>query len=73
MPPEIMVPFEDKVRSVFEAGRSVREVVEYPTIFGCRYYEYVLDPIRNGSRDIEAVLAVVRDVTDHRRPPGADA
>ena len=62
-----MVPFEAKLSIVFESGRSIREVIEYPTIDGTRCYEYVLDPIRNDAGEVTAVLALVRDVTEHRR------
>lgn len=61
MPPEIMEPFFEKVRSVFEGDSSLRELVSYPTIQGRRDYEYVLDPVKEEGR-VVAVLALVREL-----------
>ena len=44
MPEDIMGPFHVRVRSVFDGGPSIRERVTYPTIYGTRGYEYVIDP-----------------------------
>lgn len=61
MPAEIMQPFHDEVALVFAGDGSVRRRVAYPTIYGEKTYEYVLDPIvRDG--EVIAVLAVVREV-----------
>jgi PAS domain S-box-containing protein len=64
MPATIMEPFQERVRSIFNGGPSIREKVSYPTIFGTRRYEYILDPIFDNGREVTAVLALVRDITE---------
>lgn len=63
MPAPITEPFESRVASVFESKRSLRDTVSQPALFGCRRYEYLLDPILAGG-EVVAVIALIRDVTE---------
>lgn len=60
---EILEPFEAHVHQCFDRGESFLERVSYPTVYGERFYEYSLDPVRDPDDQIVAVLAVVRDIT----------
>ncbi len=64
MPAEIMEPFHERVQAVFDGGPSIREQVSYPTIFGTRRYEYILDPILDDDQEVTVVVAFVRDITE---------
>lgn len=68
MPAEIMEPFHRQVASVFAGGGSVCQQVAYPTIYGEKTYEYVLDPIVSEG-EVLAVMAVVREIRE--RPPNS--
>ena len=58
---EVMEPFFGHVDSVFAGRPSVRRTGSYPTIYGSRNYEYVLDPVYDNG-EVIAVVAFVREV-----------
>ena len=66
MPEDIMKPFHVRVRSVFDGGPSIRERVTYPTIYGTRGYEYVIDPVLDDDHEVAAVVAIVREITEDK-------
>lgn len=61
MPAEIMQPFEAELASVLADGSPIRRSTSYPTIYGTRHYEYILDPIYE-EKEIVAVVAFVRQL-----------
>lgn len=70
MPAEIMEPFQRQVVAVFDGGPSLRQPVSYPTIYGVRAYEYILDPILSPDGEVIAVMALVRDIDERGTDPG---
>jgi PAS domain S-box-containing protein len=65
MPPEIMAPFEQLVRRVFETREPVKG--EAPEAGGARVWEYILAPAGEPGEPVTAVVATARDVTERKR------
>ena len=66
MPAEVMEPFEQQVREVFDSIASISGETIYPTPGGERYFEYTLNPIEESGR-VDLVMATMRDVTERKR------
>ena len=64
MPPEVMAPFEQLVRRVFETREPVKG--EAPAASG-DVWEYILAPAGEPGEPVSAVVATARDVTERKR------
>lgn len=67
MPPEIMEPFEARLKEVLTTGKPLRSETGYPTVEGERWYDFILTPLRGSVRKIDFVLAIFRDTTEHKQ------
>jgi len=65
MPAEIMAPFEQLVRRVFETREPVKG--EAAEADGRRVWEYILAPAGEAGEPVSAVVATARDVTERKR------
>lgn len=69
LPPENMEPVEKELAEVFRQGKSIRNeiVMDYETAYGLQFFEYSLSPIFDESECVEAVLCVLKDITEQKR------
>src|SRR5262245_62788072 len=65
MPADVMRPFEQLIRRVFETREPVKGEVHDPT--GTRVLEYILAPAGEPGEPVMAVIATTRDVTERKR------
>jgi PAS domain S-box-containing protein len=62
LPPDVMERFDSERKNVMSTGLPLRSESSY----GARYYEYITAPVRDKDGNIEGVVVVSRDITDHR-------
>ncbi|HEX9727629.1 MAG TPA: PAS domain S-box protein [Gemmatimonadales bacterium] len=66
-PSDIMEPFEEHVRRVFETGQPQQGKTDFPLATEVRNYEYDVRPASDTTREEHTVVCTVRDVTDRVR------
>lgn len=58
---------EREIDQVVALKQAVRGEVAFPhAVFGKRIYDYILNPVLNGTGEVVAVSGITRDVTDRR-------
>ncbi|BAB75141.1 PAS domain S-box protein [Anabaena sp. FACHB-709] len=67
LPQELIDKVNGQFLAVMKAGKPVKDECEYVAADGKHYYEYILTPLRNIDHNIEGVITVSRDMTEHKR------
>ena len=67
LPEALRNRFQVRLEEVRRTGKAVVGEGIFPTNFGVRTAEYVLNPVRGPNGETESVLAVVRDMTVRRQ------
>ncbi|MBD2503102.1 PAS domain S-box protein [Anabaena azotica] len=67
LPQELINKVNQQFTSVLETGKPIKDESEYETADGTHYYEYILTPLRNVDQEIEGIITVSRDITEHKR------
>ncbi|MEH1819771.1 MAG: PAS domain S-box protein [Nostoc sp.] len=67
LPPDLIMQVENQRQAVMETGQPLKDECKYITADGVHYYEYILTALRNVDQSIEGVIAVSRDITEHKR------
>jgi hypothetical protein len=67
IPAEFAEPFGRQLQHVFEGGTTLTSEASFPTTEGQRQFEYILSPIYDATRQVQAVLCSSREVTEARR------
>jgi two-component system cell cycle sensor histidine kinase/response regulator CckA len=55
------------LRQALETGEELEVEQDYPTPFGLKHFQTRIVPERDASGHIESLLAITRDVTEHKR------
>lgn len=64
LPRDVMIPFEAHLKTVFNLGAPLSRTTRVQFPMGVRYLEYFLNPVLNKNRTVDAVVCVVRDITN---------
>lgn len=64
LPRDVMIPFEAHLKTVFNLGAPLSRTTRVQFPIGVRYLEYFLNPVVNKNRIVDAVVCVVRDITN---------
>lgn len=64
LPRDVMIPFEAHLKTVFNLGTPLSRNTRVQFPIGVRYLEYFLNPVLNKTRTVDAVVCVIRDITD---------
>ncbi|MBD2342632.1 PAS domain-containing hybrid sensor histidine kinase/response regulator [Anabaena subtropica] len=66
LPQELIDKINGQCLAVMKAGESIKDECEYVAADSTHYYEYILTPLRNVDHEIEGVITVSRDITEHK-------
>ncbi|BAZ48941.1 PAS/PAC sensor hybrid histidine kinase [Nostoc sp. NIES-4103] len=66
LPADFIERVENQRQVVMATGEPIKDECEYVLADGTHYYEYILTPLRNFDQ-IEGVITVSRDITEHKR------
>ncbi|QSJ15081.1 PAS domain S-box protein [Nostoc sp. UHCC 0702] len=66
LPTDFIDRVENQRQFVIATGEPIKDECEYVLADGRHYYEYILTPLRNFDQ-IEGVITVSRDITEHKR------
>ncbi|QLE40372.1 PAS domain S-box protein [Nostoc sp. C052] len=67
LPPDLIMQVDNQRQAVMKTGEPLKDECKYVTADGVHYYEYILTALRNVDQSIEGVIAVSRDITEHKR------
>jgi len=69
LPPENMNIVENELKEVFCKGISIKNEFfsDHNTAYGRQFFEYILSPIFDESGEVEAVLGILKDITEQKR------
>jgi PAS domain S-box-containing protein len=67
LPPEIMEAVDQQRQQVLQTGQAVKAETVFVGPQGDHHYEYILAPLNQGEQDIEAVVAISRDITERKQ------
>ncbi|MEH1829344.1 MAG: PAS domain S-box protein [Nostoc sp.] len=67
LPPDLIMQVDNQRQAVMRTGEPLKDECKYVTADGVHYYEYILTALRNVDQSIEGVIAVSRDITEHKR------
>ncbi|MEA5567210.1 PAS domain S-box protein [Anabaena sp. UHCC 0399] len=66
LPKDLIETVEYQYQTVMATGTPIKDECEYVTVNGTQYYEYILTPLRNVDKNIEGVITVSRNITEHK-------
>ncbi|HEY9738662.1 MAG TPA: PAS domain S-box protein, partial [Trichocoleus sp.] len=66
LPADLMEPVEAQRQHVMQTGQSLKGETAFTAAVGDRYYEYILTPLYGAQHEVEAVVAVSRDITERK-------
>ncbi|MCW5315725.1 PAS domain S-box protein [Nostoc sp. KVJ3] len=67
LPVDLVEQVDNQRQAVMKTGQPIKDECKYLTADGLHYYEYILSPLRNFNQNIEGVITVSRDITEHKR------
>ncbi|MEH2054539.1 PAS domain-containing hybrid sensor histidine kinase/response regulator [Nostoc sp.] len=67
LPADLITQVDNQRHAVMKTGQPLKDECKYVTADGVHYYEYILTALRNVDETIEGVIAVSRDITEHKR------
>ncbi|MEH2319027.1 PAS domain-containing hybrid sensor histidine kinase/response regulator [Nostoc sp.] len=67
LPTDLVEQVDNQRQAVMKTGQPIKDECKYVTPDGVHYYEYILTPLRNLHQNIEGVITVCRDITEHKR------
>lgn len=67
VPADLIKQVDNQRQAVMKTGQPIKDECKYVTADGVHYYEYILTPLRNSHQNIEGVITVSRDITEHKR------
>ncbi|MHC5856430.1 PAS domain S-box protein [Nostoc sp.] len=67
LPPDLIMQVDNQRKAVMKTGQPLKDECKYIAADGIHYYEYILTALRNVEQTIEGVIAVSRDITEHKR------
>ncbi|MCC5600259.1 hybrid sensor histidine kinase/response regulator [Nostoc favosum] len=67
LPADLVEQVDNQRQAVMKTGQPIKDECKYVTADGVHYYEYILSPLRNSHQNIEGVITVSRDITEHKR------
>ncbi|MEH1766489.1 MAG: PAS domain S-box protein [Nostoc sp.] len=67
LPPDLIMQVDNQRKAVMKTGQPLKDECKYIAADGIHYYEYILTALRNVDQTIEGVIAVSRDITEHKR------
>ncbi|BDI15285.1 hypothetical protein ANSO36C_10870 [Nostoc cf. commune SO-36] len=67
VPADLIEQVDNQRQAVMKTGQPIKDECKYVTADGVHYYEYILTPLRNSNQNIEGVITVSRDITEHKR------
>lgn len=67
MPPELLSLWEASIQTIFQTGEPDEHEFSFLTPQGWRYYQSRLFPELGGDGSVEFVLAICRDLTQHKQ------
>ncbi|MCC5607127.1 PAS domain S-box protein [Nostoc sp. CHAB 5834] len=67
VPLDLIEQVDNQRQAVMKTGQPIKDECKYVTADGVHYYEYILTPLRNSNQNIEGVITVSRDITEHKR------
>ncbi|MEH2195537.1 MAG: PAS domain S-box protein [Nostoc sp.] len=67
LPTDLVEQVDNQREAVMKTGQPIKDECKYVTTDGVHYYEYILTALRNFDQNIEGVIIVSRDITEHKR------
>ncbi|MEH1778903.1 MAG: PAS domain S-box protein [Nostoc sp.] len=67
LPADLIMQVDHQRQAVMKTGEPLKDECKYVSTDGIHYYEYILTALRNIDQTIEGVIAVSRDITEHKR------
>ncbi|MEJ6484566.1 PAS domain S-box protein [Nostoc punctiforme UO1] len=67
LPKDLVEQVDNQLKAVIKTGQPIKDECKYVTADGVHFYEYILTPLRNLNQNIEGVITVSRDITEHKR------
>ncbi|MFN6487106.1 MULTISPECIES: PAS domain S-box protein [unclassified Nostoc] len=67
LPADLITQVDNQRQAVMKTGQPIKDECKYVTANGVHYYEYILTALRDVNQTIEGVIAVSRDITEHKR------
>jgi PAS domain S-box-containing protein len=67
LPADLITQVDNQRQAVMKTGQPIKDECKYITADGLHYYEYIITALRNVDQTIEGVIAVFRDITEHKR------
>ncbi|MEH1787118.1 MAG: PAS domain S-box protein [Nostoc sp.] len=67
LPSDLIMQVDHQRQAVMKTGEPLKDECKYVSTDGIHYYEYILTALRNIDQTIEGVIAVSRDITEHKR------
>ncbi|MBN3959593.1 PAS domain S-box protein [Nostoc sp. NMS8] len=67
LPPDLIMQVDNQRQAVMKTGQPLKDECKYIAADGVHYYEYILSALRNVDQTIDGVIAVSRDITEHKR------
>ncbi|MEH2115243.1 PAS domain-containing hybrid sensor histidine kinase/response regulator [Nostoc sp.] len=67
LPPDLIMQVDNQRQAVMKTGEPLKDECKYIAADGVHYYEYILTALRNVDQTIDGVIAVSRDITEHKR------
>ncbi|MEH1852346.1 MAG: PAS domain S-box protein [Nostoc sp.] len=67
LPADLIMQVDNQRQAVMKTGEPLKDECKYIAADGIHYYEYILTALRNVDQTIEGVIAVSRDITEHKR------
>ncbi|MEH1922329.1 PAS domain S-box protein [Nostoc sp.] len=67
LPADLIMQIDNQRQAVMKTGQPLKDECKYVAADGIHYYEYILTALRNVDQTIEGVVAVSRDITEHKR------
>lgn len=67
LPATVMEQVDAQRQQVMQTGQSLKGETEFAAADGTHYYEYIFTPLFSPQQTVEAVVAMSRDITEHKQ------
>jgi PAS domain S-box-containing protein len=67
LPRDFTEQVEAQQKAVIATGEPIKDECKLLTVDGVHYYEYIVTPLRNHNQNIEGVIIVSRDISEHKK------
>ncbi|NES21108.1 MAG: PAS domain S-box protein [Symploca sp. SIO3E6] len=59
--------FEQQRQEVLKTGKPISGEIQLTRVDGLRHYHYLISPVRNQENQVEQVVIISRDITEHKQ------